>query len=31
MTELKFQKIFMSDLKIQFKKLIRTDGRYFMN
>ena len=31
MKELKLQQIFMSDLKKQFKKLIRTNGIYFIN
>ena len=31
MKELKLQHIFMSDLKKQFKKLIRTNGIYFIN
>ena len=29
--ELKLQQILMSDLKKQFKKLIRTNGIYFIN
>ena len=31
MKELKLQQIFMSDLKKQFKELIRTNGIYFIN
>ena len=31
MKELKLQEICMSDLKKQFKKLIRTDGIYLIN
>ena len=31
MKELKLQQILMSDLKKQFKKLIRTNGIYFIN
>ena len=31
MKELKLQQVFMSDLKKQFKKFIRTDGIYFIN
>ena len=31
MKELKLQQIFMSDIKKQFKKIIRTNGVYFIN
>ena len=31
MKELKLQQIFMSDIKKQFKKIIRTNGAYFIN